>query len=100
MKRVLTSLALIPPVVYLVLFAPYWAVLGAVALVACVCYREFSAIAAKIAPGGLPAFGYAAGLLLLAWQGEAWFVLVLFTLLMLALAMRAPGLADSLLLAA
>jgi phosphatidate cytidylyltransferase len=100
MKRVLTSLALIPPVIYLVLFAPYWATLCAVALVACICYHEFAAIAGKLVPGGMPAAGYAAGLLVLAWLDGTWLVLAIFALVMLALAMRAPDLAHSLPLAA
>ena len=54
MKRVLTALALIPIVVYVVLWANLWIFLAVLFAVAFLCYREYDAIAAAYgfgAPG-------------------------------------------------
>jgi phosphatidate cytidylyltransferase len=96
MKRVLTAVALVPPVVYVVLWAPYWVLFAVVAIVAFLSYREYSDIAAKLVPGSASPLGYAAGLLVLAWPGETWLVFTLLALLAMTLAMRAPDLADAL----
>ena len=73
MKRVLTALALIPIVVYVVLWANVWIFLAVLFAVACLCYREYDAIAAalrlrrardrRLRPRAM---------LLFAWRGEAW----------------------------
>jgi phosphatidate cytidylyltransferase len=65
MKRVLTALVLIPVVTWLCLWAPQLVLLGATAIVATLCFREFRRLAAAHAmsiPGPL---GYIAGLLVL-----------------------------------
>lgn len=99
MKRVVTALALIPIVVYVVFWAPYWGFLGVVALVACLCYREYDALSAKYGYGEPGPMGYGAGLLLLAplpepW--EPWLLLLAAALISLTLAMRAEDLAQTL----
>ena len=45
MRRVLTAAALIPIVVYVVLWANFWVFLAVLATVAVLCYREYDAIA-------------------------------------------------------
>jgi phosphatidate cytidylyltransferase len=65
MKRVLTALVLIPIVTWLCLWAPQLVLLGATAIVATLCFREFRQFAAAhgmSVPGPL---GYAAGMLVL-----------------------------------
>ena len=62
MRRILTALALIPIVVYVVLWANFWVFLGVVALSACLCYREYNDIAAAYGFGEPGLLGYAAGL--------------------------------------
>src|SRR5437773_8109144 len=96
MRRVLTAAALIPPVVYITLWSPYWAVFTVVAVVACLCYCEYSGIAARFEYGSGGPLGYIAGLLLLAWMGEVWLLLTVLALLALTLAMRSPDLTHSL----
>ena len=96
MKRVLTAAALVPPIVYVVLWAPYWVLFAVVAIVAFLSYREYSDIAGRMTPGAATPLGYAAGLLVLAWPGETWLLFTLLALLAMALAMRAENLADSL----
>ena len=46
MKRVLTALALIPIVGWVVLWADSWIFLAVLVTVACLCYREYNDIAA------------------------------------------------------
>lgn len=94
MRRILTALALIPIVVYVVLWANYWVFLGVVALSACLCYREYNDIAAAYGFGEPGLLGYAAGLVLLAWPG--WQVLVATALVALLLSMRMEDLSRAL----
>jgi phosphatidate cytidylyltransferase len=96
MKRLLTALALIPPVVYLVLWAPDWAVLVTIAVVAALCYYEYAAIAEKLQSGVSGPLGYAAGLLVLLLPNDVWLALTLLTIAAMALAMRASNLAEAL----
>jgi phosphatidate cytidylyltransferase len=98
MRRVLTSLVLIPLVIYLVLFANRWFVAAAVALVACACFYEYRNLAAAYGFGAPSAFGYAAGLLILFANAGPWpwLVLVLAGLVALALALREQDLRQSL----
>jgi phosphatidate cytidylyltransferase len=96
MKRVLTALVLIPAVVYVVLWAPLWAFLAVLFLVAFLCYQEYDAIAAKFGFGAPGLAGAAAGYVLFAWRGDPWVYLVLVTLAALVAAMRARDLAHSL----
>ena len=96
MKRVLTALALIPPVVYVVLWAPAWLLFAVVAFVSCLSFYEFSAIASAAMPRSTALLGYAAGLAFLAVNSDAGVYLTLLTLAGMTLAMRAGDLADSL----
>ncbi len=96
MKRILTALALIPIVVYVVLWANVWIFLGVVTLVACLCYREYDGIASAYGFGAPGPVGYGAGLLILFWRGDPWLPMVLLAPLALVLVMRAENLAQSL----
>src|ERR1035437_2690065 len=96
MKRILTALALIPIVVYTVLWADYWVFLAVLAAVALLCYREYDAVAAGYGFGAPGPMGYGAGLLLLVWQSETWPVVTIVALVALATAMRHEDLAKAL----
>ncbi|HEV3201575.1 MAG TPA: phosphatidate cytidylyltransferase [Bryobacteraceae bacterium] len=96
MRRVLTALALIPVVVYVVFWANFWIFLGVVATVALLCYHEYDAIVAHFGFGAPGKVGYAAGLLLLVWGGDASLPIVVLALLSLTLAMREEDLTKSL----
>ncbi|MGD0499573.1 MAG: phosphatidate cytidylyltransferase [Bryobacteraceae bacterium] len=96
MKRVLTAAALIPVIVYVVLFANSWIFLGVLIAAAILSYREYDGIAEAYGFGAPGPLGYGFGLLLLASKGEAWLVLVAAAAAALALAMRADDLARTL----
>ncbi len=96
MKRILTAAALIPIVVYVVLWANFWAFLAVLATVALLCYREFNGVAAAYGFGAPGPLGYGAGLLLLVWWQETWLLILGIALIVLALAMRGDDLAKSL----
>jgi phosphatidate cytidylyltransferase len=92
MKRVLTALLLIPFFCYIVVWAPPWAFLAAVAGVGILCFREYSGLAALHDIPGSGLFGYVAGLLilLLPERDAAFYVLV--AILGMALALRSDEL--------
>ncbi len=96
MKRVLTALLLIPIFLYLILWAPYWAFLAAVAAVSTLCFREYANLVAlhQLVKPGL--FGYAAGLALLFVPGMDAAFLVLVAILAMALALRLRDLVEAL----
>jgi phosphatidate cytidylyltransferase len=96
MKRILTAGALIPIVVYVVLWANFWAFLAVLVTVALLCYREFDGVAGAYGFGAPGPLGYGAGLLLLVWWQDAWLVVLGIALIVLALAMRGDDLAKSL----
>jgi phosphatidate cytidylyltransferase len=97
MKRVLTAAALIPIVVYVVLWANPWIFLAVVFAVAFLCWREYDGIAAAYGFGEPGLIGAAAGYLLLAWPGESsWLFVTVLAIGALMLAMRADDLAHSL----
>jgi phosphatidate cytidylyltransferase len=96
MKRVLTAAALIPIIVYVVLWANAWAFLAVLFTVAFLCWREYDGIAAAYGFGAPGLLGAAAGYVLLAWPAETWLYLTVLTLAALAWAMRAEDLAHSL----
>ncbi|MEP7353960.1 MAG: phosphatidate cytidylyltransferase [Acidobacteriota bacterium] len=96
MTRILTALVLVPTVMWLVLFSPQWAFQLGAAAVGLLAFREFDTIAAAqgIPKSGL--IGMLAGLaLLLAPEPTAPVVIVIAVVLMAA-AMRAPDLRQSL----
>jgi phosphatidate cytidylyltransferase len=96
MKRILTAAALIPIVVYVVLWANSWIFLAVLFAVAFLCWQEYDGIAAAYGFGAPGLLGAAAGYVLLAWQNDIWLYLVLVALGALVLAMRATDLAHSL----
>lgn len=96
MKRVFTAIILIPIIVSVVLWAPFLVFTAVLVAVACLCYREYDAIAAGYGYGAPGPMGYAAGLMLLAPLPEAWLFLAAVALLALVLAMRSEDLAASL----
>ncbi len=96
MKRVVTAIALIPIVVYLVLWANFWIFLAVLAAVACLCYREYDTIAAAFGYGAPGVLGYGAGLLLLVADRNAELLLIAVALFALILAMRAENLGQAL----
>jgi phosphatidate cytidylyltransferase len=94
MKRVLTSLILIPLVLYVTILGPSWLVFGTVTLCAMLCYREYSSIAAAYSVPQFGAVGYAAGLGVLALPDGAALFLTVVALASLCLAMRSLDLAS------
>lgn len=97
MRRVLTAAALIPFIVYVVLWANIWIFLAVLATVALLCYREYDSIAAHYGFGAPGPLGYAGLLLLLPFrEGPEWLLLVGLTLAALVMTMRAADLAHSL----
>jgi phosphatidate cytidylyltransferase len=91
MKRVLTALVLFPLVTYVVLWSPSWTVLAVTAIVALLCFYEYSGIAAAYQAGNLGPLVYGAGLLILVLPGDGYVVLTVIAaaLLALSLALRA-----------
>src|ERR1700683_4187044 len=91
MKRGLTALVPFPLVTYVVLWSPSWTVLAVTAIVALLCFYEYSGIAAAYQAGNLGPLGYGAGLLVLALPGDGYVVLTVIAaaLLALILALRA-----------
>jgi phosphatidate cytidylyltransferase len=96
MKRVLTAAALIPIIVYIVLWSNYWVFAAVLTVAACLSYREFDVIAGKFGFGSPGPIGYGAGLLLLFYNLEPWLFITLVAILGLAMAMQAQELAHSL----
>jgi len=96
MTRILTAVVLIPIFAYIILWAPSWAFLAAVAIVAILCFREYSELTAQheILKPGL--FGYAAGVLLLFIPEKDGAFLVLVAILAMSLALRSRELPDAL----
>src|SRR2546423_3340793 len=90
MKRLVTAVVLIPFILYVVFLAHPWILFGVTALVALICFSEYSGIAAGYGiekPGPL---GYAAGLLVLLMKPQDGYVMfTLLALIALGLAMRA-----------
>jgi phosphatidate cytidylyltransferase len=99
MKRLLTSLILIPFFLYTVLAAPDWFYLAALAAVGLCCYFEYMGIAAAHVPGldfdaRRQPFGYLAGLFLLILPGQEAVFLTLFALLAWVFTLRVKSLAQ------
>jgi len=96
MKRLLTAAALVPLIVYVVLFANFWVFLAVLIAVAVLCYREYNGIAAAYGFGAPGPMGFGFGLLLLVWEGDAWALAVAAALVALVMAMHARDLANAL----
>jgi phosphatidate cytidylyltransferase len=88
MKRVLTALALIPAVGWVVLAANPAIFLCVLVVVACLCYREYNDIAEGYGFGAPGVVGYGAGLLLLIWWDVHWLALVGLAIVALVMVMR------------
>jgi phosphatidate cytidylyltransferase len=87
MKRVLTALALIPMVAWVVLWSDWRIFLAVLLAVACLCYREFDQIAAGYGFGAPGMVGYGAGVLLLVAWDVPWIAVVGFTVVALTMVM-------------
>ena len=96
MKRVLTALALVPSVVWVVMWADPWIFLAVLVIVACLCYREYNHIAAAYGFGAPGVVGYGAGLLLLVCWDVPWPALVGIAVVALVMVMRDQDLAHAL----
>jgi phosphatidate cytidylyltransferase len=96
MKRVLTALALIPIVVWVVMWADWRIFLAVLLSVACLCYREYDQIAAGYGFGAPGVAGYGAGTLLLVWWDVPWATLVGIAVIALVMVMRDRDLAHAL----
>jgi phosphatidate cytidylyltransferase len=96
MKRILTALALLPLVLYVVLWGPLWSFFAVLTTVALICYYEYAGIAAAYGFGSLGPLGYGAGLWLLLLGDEALLMLTLLVLSALALSLRLDDLAKAL----
>lgn len=96
MKRILTALALIPIVAWVVLWANQWIFLAVLATVACLCWYEYNEIAGSYGFGKPGIVGYGAGLALLVWWNLHWVAVVGFAVLVLVMVMRDSDLAHSL----
>ena len=96
MKRLLTALALIPIVTWVILWANYWVFLAVLSAVSLLCYYEYDGIAEGYGFGRLSVLGYGAGFFLLVWQAEAWPLITVIALVALAAAMRADDLSKTL----
>jgi phosphatidate cytidylyltransferase len=93
MKRLITAAVLVPTVLYVVLAGPAWSFFLLVSLVAALCYWEYATIA------GIPrtetVVGIVAGTLYFYLQGDtALFLLILFPLLAMAIALRLRDLSN------
>jgi phosphatidate cytidylyltransferase len=88
MARILTAIVLIPVFCYIILWAPQWAFLAAVAVVASLCFHEYSGLIARYAISRPGIFGYVAGLLVLFLPENFSAFFVLIAILAMALALR------------
>jgi phosphatidate cytidylyltransferase len=97
MTRILTALALIPIIVWVVVFAGFWPFLAVLVAAAFLSYREYDGIAAGYGFGAPGWIGYALGLLVLLRDDDAaWLLIVLIALTAFVLSLRAADLAVSL----
>jgi phosphatidate cytidylyltransferase len=94
MKRVVTSLILIPLVLYIVILGQPWMVFAAVTLAAMLCYREYCGIAAGYGIAELGPVGFAAGLGVLALSDGSAIFLTVVAAAGISLAMRSVDLAE------
>src|SRR4051794_16637324 len=97
MKRILTALALIPVVAWVVLWADWWIFLAVLATVSCLCWYEYNEIAGAYGFGRPGVVGYGVGLAILAWGSDIhWLTVVGFTVVVLIMVMRERDLAHAL----
>lgn len=97
MKRLLTAAVLIPFILYVVYFGQNWLLFVVTALVALICYSEYSGLAAGYGVAKPGPVGYAAGLLVLApVPQDGYLVLTLIALIALSLVLRLENLQHAL----
>jgi phosphatidate cytidylyltransferase len=96
MKRILTALAMIPLVAWVVLWADHWIFLAVLAAVACLCWREYNEIAGAYGFGKPGIVGYGAGLALLMWWDIHWLAPVGFAVIVMLMVLRSRDLAHAL----
>jgi phosphatidate cytidylyltransferase len=96
MKRVVTSLILIPLVLYVVIKGPPWLLFAVVTLCAMICYHEYCGIAAGYGVSKLGPLGFAAGFGVLALPDGAAILLIVIAMAGISLAMRSQDLAETL----
>jgi len=96
MKRILTALALIPIVAWVVLWSNTWVFLAVLALVSCLCWYEYNEIAGAYGFGKPGIVGYGAGLAVLTWGDIHWLAVVGFAVIVLMMVMRDRDLAHAL----
>jgi phosphatidate cytidylyltransferase len=100
MKRVLTALALVPVVLYAVVWGTHYVFLVVLIVVAMLCWREYARIVGWYGFGSIGPAGYAAGLVILLVPRLEAVSISLLVLVAFALAIRAPDLGKTLPLAA
>ncbi len=88
MKRVITAVVLIPPVLYLIFAAPSAAAVAAVVLVAGLCFHEYAGLLRGYGVEGVGPAAYAAGLLILLVPNAGTGLIVGIALAFFALALR------------
>lgn len=97
MKRLLTAAVLIPFILYVVYFGQNWLLFGVTALVALICYSEYSGLAAGYGVTKPGPVGYAAGLLVLAMNPQdGYLILTLVAVIALSLVLRLDDLRQAL----
>jgi phosphatidate cytidylyltransferase len=96
MRRVLTALALIPSVSWIIFLGPPWLFFAVIFLFAALCYREYARLLRHHNFENFLPVGYGAGLLLLALPTVPAAVPILLALLGLALALRCRDLSIAL----
>ena len=96
MKRILTALALIPAVVWVVLFANPWIFLAVLTAVSFLCWHEYNEIAGAYGFGKPGIVGYGIGLALLIWWDIYWLAAVALAMVILIMVMREKDLAHAL----
>jgi phosphatidate cytidylyltransferase len=97
MKRLLTAAVLIPFVLYVVYLGQNWLLFGVTALVALICFSEYSGLAAGYGVTKPGPVGYAAGLLVLAMKPEdGYLILTLVAIIALSLVLRLEDLRQAL----
>ena len=94
MKRVLTSLILIPLVLYVAILGRPWLLFAAVTLAAMLCYREYCGIAEGYGVTKLGPVGFAAGLGVLALSEGGAIFLTVVALTGISLTMRSHDLVE------
>jgi phosphatidate cytidylyltransferase len=97
MKRLLTAAVLIPFILYVVYLGQTWLLFGVTALVALICFSEYSGLAAGYGVTKPGPVGYAAGLLVLAMKPEdGYLILTLVAIIALSLVLRLDDLRQAL----